>query len=67
MVGVKGFEPSTPLHPMQVRYQAAPHADKPVIIGRKSRLQRKKRTNFQQLFLYGIPAGQSPRQRHDRR
>ena len=25
-----------PLHPMQVRYQAAPHTDKPAIISRKS-------------------------------
>ncbi len=28
MVGVAGFEPRHPLHPMQVRYQAALHADK---------------------------------------
>ena len=27
-----------PLHPMQVRYQAAPHADKPQIIGCKKRV-----------------------------
>ena len=52
-----GIRTRDPLHPMQVRYQAALHADKPLIIAsvdRASALDTQQKANFAQLAHHGF-------------
>ena len=52
-----GIRTRDPLHPMQVRYQAALHADKPLIIScvaRVSAFDAQQKTNFAQLAQHGF-------------
>ena len=48
-----GIRTRDPLHPMQVRYQAALHADKLKLYPEKLRSHGEQCTNFQKLLMQG--------------